>query len=394
MKMLQEVQPKNDLEWAECVDATNEAKSATYKRHGYSSYHHVFGRDPYVASDLLQGPIDVTAATQPLYDSGAERSVAIRMAARKAALELQDSDDLRRALAARPRPAKRFAVGDKVAYWRRGKGQGFKQGGARWHGRATVVGFQGDNLIVSHRNNFLRCAPEQVRHATLAEVTGDTLVENVLRGAQAVLQQSGHQGMVDLTQSERPPTLESVHDVVKRNTLIESNQFHPAPTLSSTEQDMEHPHPMTGDDAIDVDGELPSVDKSITQIETTTEPSTTPTTKRRLWTKLRVPTFERFVSMRPDDARSTVNEMIADRNVSEAGADVLWMSGEPLSWEALAAQATKGRREINFRELSVQEKALVDEAKRTEWSTMEETGSVLLLTDQSRCSTRVPTSIR
>ena len=35
VKMLQEVQPKDDLEWAECVDATNEAKSATYKRHGW-----------------------------------------------------------------------------------------------------------------------------------------------------------------------------------------------------------------------------------------------------------------------------------------------------------------------------------------------------------------------
>ena len=115
------------------------------------------------------------------------------MAARKATLELQDSDDLRRALAARP--AKQFAVGDEVAYWRRGKGQGFKQGGARWHGRATVVGFQGNNLIVSHRNNFLRCALEQVRHAALAEVTGDTLVEDVLRGAQVRFQQSGQQGM-------------------------------------------------------------------------------------------------------------------------------------------------------------------------------------------------------
>ena len=52
--------------------------------------------------------------------------------------------------------------------------------------QSNSVGFQGDNLIVSHRNNFLRCAPEQVRRATLAEVTGDTLVEDVLRGAQAV----------------------------------------------------------------------------------------------------------------------------------------------------------------------------------------------------------------
>ena len=108
---------------------------------------------------------------------------------------------------------------------------------------ATVVGFQGDNFIISHRNNFLRCAPEQVRHATLAETTGDTLVENILRGAQTVLQQAGQQGMVDLTQAEKPPTLESVHDAVKRNTLAESNQFHPAPTPSSTEQGTEQTHP-------------------------------------------------------------------------------------------------------------------------------------------------------
>ena len=72
---------------------------------------------------------------------------------------------------------------------------------------------------------------------------------------------------------------------------------------------MEHTHTVTGDDAIDVDDEFPSVDKSITQIETTTEPSTTPTTKRRLWTKLRVPTFERLVSMRPDDVRSAVRRV-------------------------------------------------------------------------------------
>ena len=184
----------------------------------------------------------------------------------------------------------------------------------------------------------------------------------------------------------------------KKNTLIEPNQFHPAPTLLSTEQDLEHTHSMTDNDAIDANGEPPSDDKSITQIETTTEPSTTQTTKRRLWTKLRVPTFERFVSLRPDDARSTVNEMIADRNASEAGnpkrirsqspkkpeveTDALWMSDEPLSWEVLAAQVAKSRREVNLRELPLQERALVDEAKRIEWSTMEETGSVLLLTGQ------------
>ena len=45
-------------------------------------------------------------------------------------------------------------------------------------------------------------------------------------------------------------------------------------------------------------------------------------------------------------------------------------------------QAVKSRREVNLRELSVQERPLVDEAERIEWSTMEETGSVSLLTGQ------------
>ena len=251
-------------------------------------------------------------------------------------------------------------MGDKVAYWRRGKGQGFKQGGARWHGRATVVGFQGDDLIVSQRNNFLRCAPEQVRHATLAEVTGDTLVEDVLRGAQAVLQQGGQQGMIDLTKADRRRRWRQSHDVAQKSALVESSQSHPAPTLSSTEQGMEHTQTAAGDDAIDDDDEFPSVDESITQIETTTEKSTAPTAKRRLWTKQRVPASERLVSVRPDDARSAVNELLADRSASGAGSpgrnrsrspkrpevesDVLWLSDEPLSWEALAAQAVKGAR--------------------------------------------------
>ena len=150
--------------------------------------------------------------------------------------------------------------------------------------------------------------------------------------------------------------------------------------------------------AIHDDDEHPSVDESITQIETTTDHSTDPTARRRLWTKLRLPAYERLVSMRPDDARSMVNELLADQRASgaessgrnqsrsskrpEDESDVLWQNNEPLSWEALAVQAVKGRGELNLKKLSVQERALVDEAKRTEWSTMEETGSVLLLTGQ------------
>ena len=54
----------------------------------------------------------------------------------------------------------------------------------------------------------------------------------------------------------------------KKSALVESSQSHPAPILSSTEQDMEHTQTAAGDDVIDDDNEFPSVDESITQIET------------------------------------------------------------------------------------------------------------------------------
>ena len=246
---------------------------------GYSSYHHVFGRDPYVASDLLQGPIDVIAATQPLYDSGAERSSAIRMAARKAALEpktvttfgapLQHGHDQLNSSQWETRWLTGAEARVKVSNKEARDGTAEQQ----WSvSRATT-----SSCLIETTSS---AAPlNKFRHATLAEVTGDTLVEDVLRGAQEVLQQGGQQGMIDLTQADRPPKMETVHDVAKKNALGESSQSHPAPTLSSPEQGTEHIQMGVDNDvcagpsmAIDDDDEHPSVDESITQIETTTEP--------------------------------------------------------------------------------------------------------------------------
>ena len=157
----------------------------------------------------------------PLADDTAAKAQQIRMAARRATLEMQDQGDMRKALEARPRPLRPFEVGDKVAYWRKGKGQGFKLGRARWYGRATIIGKQGVNYILAHRGAFLREAPEQIRPATAEETAGDEEVDDVLReSARQMRSQEGQRGMVDITTEERPPTPEDVTTGVRRGAQV------------------------------------------------------------------------------------------------------------------------------------------------------------------------------
>ena len=82
------------------------------------THQHAFGRNPHVPGDLLDEPLNVVPATAGLSDLAVAKTPAIRNAARKAVLELQDSSALRRALAARPHVPLTFESGDLVAYWR------------------------------------------------------------------------------------------------------------------------------------------------------------------------------------------------------------------------------------------------------------------------------------
>ena len=57
-----------------------------------------------------------------------------------------------------------------VAYWQNQKWvQGQLQQGGQWYGVAIVLGHVGRNLVLIHRRQVIRCAPEQVRPATNEE---------------------------------------------------------------------------------------------------------------------------------------------------------------------------------------------------------------------------------
>ena len=85
-------------------------------------------------------------------------------------MKMQDDKALRVALLARPRRAFDFKPGDAVAYWRDQKWvKGQLVLGGRWHGPAIVIGHVGRNIILIHRKQLMRCAPEQVRPSTSEE---------------------------------------------------------------------------------------------------------------------------------------------------------------------------------------------------------------------------------
>ena len=151
----------------------------------------VFGRNPRIPQDLLQEEPHVAASDAVETDDHFGQTHAIRQAARKAVLSCQDDQALRAALKARPRTQVDFQSGDWVFYWRSQKWQsGVLERGGKWHGAAMVLGRIGRNLIVAHRRQLLRCAPEQLRHASFEERTVAEFPDNELLGIRNLLERT------------------------------------------------------------------------------------------------------------------------------------------------------------------------------------------------------------
>ena len=206
-KVISECAPKDRDSWSECVYGAH-AKNELIQVYGMTPAQFVFGRNPRVPSNLLDEPLNVLPATAPLYEESIARSVAIRQAARKAVIELQDNKALRLALAARPRVVGHFSPGTPVAYWRTQKShEGKIERGGRWYGPAVVLGYVGKNLVVIHKRQIFRCAPEQVRPATSEEKSLMDTPNLELLGIKNLLQNNALESKqyVDLVPEPLPP---------------------------------------------------------------------------------------------------------------------------------------------------------------------------------------------
>ena len=134
-KVIKEHVPVDKLTWEVCVHQAH-VKNQMIQSFGFTPHLYVFGRNPSLPGDLLNEPLHVIPATAGLSDVEVEKSQAIRTAARKAVVELQDDKALRQALLARPRVPVEFQAGELVAYWR---GAEILQGSGYRHPRRSMA---------------------------------------------------------------------------------------------------------------------------------------------------------------------------------------------------------------------------------------------------------------
>ena len=204
-KIIDDVQPKDESEWNECLVAALDQKNRLLRKHGYSPYQHVFGRDPPLPAELLNDDPDPISISHAVNDENFSRSMSIRLAARLAIIAYNDDEAIRKALDARPRPDRPFRARDRVAYWRRGRGAG-KKNEARWHGRATILGQEGDDFWLVHAGSLLKACPEHMRYATNEEKWADENVPDFLKNPSAVLKSMNKNQNIfhDLTKTDKP----------------------------------------------------------------------------------------------------------------------------------------------------------------------------------------------
>ena len=247
-KTMQSRVPSTREEWEQCV-LQSHVKNSMIQFYGYTPHQYVFGKNPNIPQDLLDEPIGVVPATASLSDDAVATAQAIRFAARKAVLETQDDQALRRALAARPRKHIQFEPGALVAYWRAQKytPEGVIQGG-RWWGTAVVLGSVGKNYLVVHRKQIFRVAPEQLRPATNEE-----------------------QALVKTPQAE----LLGIRDLIEGGTFRSSQYIDLVPGSYPAQSDAEHVTGVPESDQVQ-DSPMPAV-KSAEQTEGHDEVSEDPT---------------------------------------------------------------------------------------------------------------------
>ena len=101
-RVVKEQTPRNRAEWESCVRHAH-VKNQMIQSYGYTPHQHVFGCNPSLPGDLLNEPLHVVPATAGLSEPDFAKALAIRTAARKAVVEVQDDKALRVALSARPR---------------------------------------------------------------------------------------------------------------------------------------------------------------------------------------------------------------------------------------------------------------------------------------------------
>eukprot|EP00435_Cladocopium_sp_Y103_P014084 s526_g3.t1 len=174
----------------EVLRACFQAKNALSRNQGYSPEQIVLGKATRLPASLTS---DDQVAAHSLADGNTleserfRQNLETRSRARKMFLLADNDAAIRRAILRKSNPLPGpYTIGQTVMYWRK-KNVGSRREVGRWHGPGRVVLQDGSTTIwVSHGDRLLRCAPENLRPASLREWNGsseslDQAVQDVQR---------------------------------------------------------------------------------------------------------------------------------------------------------------------------------------------------------------------
>ena len=160
------------LHWLIC--SVNWAVNSQVNDSGYSPAQWALGRGIRLPYNMLSAGGRMSFLDRISDEPSFADRLAMMASAQRAALGLRSSQALARAWHSRARgdsahpAAHQYAVGDVVYYWR-GRGKRKCDWSLRWLGPARVIGFEHNNVWVSHRNRTIKAAAVHLRPATGSE---------------------------------------------------------------------------------------------------------------------------------------------------------------------------------------------------------------------------------
>ena len=208
-KVCKSVVPSEVDEIEEVFEQVNVAKNTMVHKSGYSPNQRVFGKDPRLPGFLYGGGEDSNVVVNSGFlagDPSYVKSMEIRHAARKAFIEHDHEDRVRRAIEHRTRPERGpFVPGCKVYVWRPGN---LKPSGDRsyyWKGPGTVIGNSDSSKYwVSFGSKVLKCSPEQLRRLTASDEAAVRLVPKELTEWRQITSKRGVATFHDISKDPHP----------------------------------------------------------------------------------------------------------------------------------------------------------------------------------------------
>ena len=172
VKILEQVSPRDDKEWEECVHATQAAKNRLFNRSGFSPAQRHLGSNVRIPGSLASDDRMEASLISGAASEEVRRTLAIKQAAMEAFIKQTANEEIQRAVHAWNRVSKTFLPGDIVYVYRKPlprRGGGAVTTRPCWVGPGTMILAEGRNTWISMRGELWKTAMEQVRSATPEE---------------------------------------------------------------------------------------------------------------------------------------------------------------------------------------------------------------------------------